>query len=311
MSLGPVCCPRTQILREGFHGLQALAGGILSRMSSRAYDALLLDLDGTLVTSQETIHPHTRRALDEVRARGLRVMIVTGRSVISARPVLEDLKLTDPAAVFNGAAVWSPSEGRLIEERVLSSRTLARLHDYRRESGDMAVLMSANRKVVRSPRSDDEVAALQGLQAVEYRDEAALCAEEYVLRVTFMSKRETDSATYAKQIEEHVGQPAYLTHFPLALLPRHRASKYLAVDVHAPCRGKAEALRYLHDVEGIPPERVVAVGDAFNDEPMLTAAGLGVAMGNAVPSLQALADRSIGHHDSGAIGDLIEELFLS
>ncbi len=82
------------------------------------------------------------------------------------------------------------------------------------------------------------------------------------------------------------------------------------VDLHPPCRGKAEALRVLDEQEGIPPEAVVAVGDATNDLPMMEAAGLGVAMGSGMPEVIAVADRVIGGHDTDAIAELIEELFL-
>jgi hypothetical protein len=42
---------------------------------------------------------------------------------------------------------------------------------------------------------------------------------------------------------------------------------------------------------GIPSEAICAVGDDVNDIPMIRAAGLGIAMGNAVPEVKAAADR--------------------
>ena len=41
----------------------------------------------------------------------------------------------------------------------------------------------------------------------------------------------------------------------------------------------------------IGDEAICAVGDDVNDIPMIRAAGLGVAMGNAVPEVKAAADR--------------------
>ena len=72
---------------------------------------------------------------------------------------------------------------------------------------------------------------------------------------------------------------------------------------------ESDGLRILAERYGIQAERVVAVGDATNDIPMLEAAGLGVAMGNAMEQTRAMADRVIGHNNSDAIAELMEELF--
>ena len=75
------------------------------------------------------------------------------------------------------------------------------------------------------------------------------------------------------------------------------------------CAGKAEALKLLSERFGIPAARVVAVGDAGNDLLILRAAGLGVAMGNAPPEVQAAAKRVIGTNNSAALAELIETVF--
>ncbi|HMI90235.1 MAG TPA: HAD family hydrolase, partial [Polyangiales bacterium] len=80
--------------------------------------------------------------------------------------------------------------------------------------------------------------------------------------------------------------------------------------VHPVCEGKAECFRVLQARFGIPGTRVVAVGDAGNDLPMLSGAGLGVAMGNATDAAKRAARRVIGDNCSDALALLIEELFL-
>jgi hydroxymethylpyrimidine pyrophosphatase-like HAD family hydrolase len=69
-------------------------------------------------------------------------------------------------------------------------------------------------------------------------------------------------------------------------------------------------LRLLAEESGIAPGRVVAVGDASNDVPMLLGAGLGVAVEGSMPEALAAADRVVGPPQSDALGALIEELFL-
>ena len=278
-------------------------------MASRNYDAILLDLDGTLVDESDRIHPRTLAALRAAAEQGVRVMIATGRSELATIPVVEQLGILNPAVVFNGAAMWCPSKRRLIEERVLSERTLARLVRFGLERGLMTVAMCEGIKYATSPRNDAEWSALRDMTAVEYVDPERM-ERLRAMRVTFFSDTHARSDDVAAELESAVSQPMYITHFPLNCLPHHRDSKLLVCDVHPPCRGKAEALRWLLDEHAIRPERVVAVGDAGNDVPMMTEAGLGCAMGNAYPEALAVADRVLGTCDSGTIGELVEELFL-
>lgn len=279
-------------------------------MSERPYDAIVLDLDGTLLDERGEVLPENRLALSAAAARGVRVMVATGRSSLSAHPVLESLGLDEPAVVFNGAAVWCPRERRMLEERVLSNRTLARTLAFARGRDLLTVVMCAGRKLALAPRDDEEAAALALMTALELvgRDELAA---EYAIRVTLFSRGHDRSGDLARELEEAVDLPLYLTDFPLSALPSHRSSRLSVVDVQPPCRGKGEALRWLSERHGVDPRRVVAVGDASNDVPMFEAAGLAVAMAESMPEALAAADRVIGSHRTPAIAQLVEELFLA
>lgn len=277
---------------------------------TRAYDALLLDLDGTLLTPDETVHARTREAILEAERQGVEVMIVTGRSKISAMPIVTELDLGAPAVLFNGCAVWCHDEKRMIEERTLSNRTLERLHDWAAEREAQVIVMTADEKLALEPRSDAERRNFDGFIGVQFVEREELL-RDYTIRLSFLLEcGDRGSSAAARELEEAAGGPIYVSHFPLSILPRHRTNPYSAIDVHAPCQGKAEAIRFLADTRGIAPERVIAVGDADNDVPMLRAAGLGVAMGNALPEVQAEADRVIGHHGSESIAELVDELLL-
>ena len=54
---------------------------------------------------------------------------------------------------------------------------------------------------------------------------------------------------------------------------------------------KASAIKILADKYNIANEEILAIGDSDNDLPMIKAAGCGVAMGNAVPSVLAACSR--------------------
>lgn len=274
----------------------------------RAYDALLLDLDGTLLDGDERIPPRTHAALRAARETGVVVMTSTGRSLISAQPVMDELGFDTPTVLFNGCAVWCPKERRLIEERTLSNRTNRRVLEWAAARDAQVIVMTATEKVTHEPRNDAERRNFGGFYGMQFVPRAELY-RECTIRLSVLVD-DPDSERVARELELAAQEMVYVSHFPLSMLPRHRTNPYCAVDAHPPCRGKAEALRVLEERYGIPAERVVAVGDGDNDVPMIRAAGLGVAMGNSQGVALRAADRVIGTNDSDAIPALIDELFL-
>jgi len=275
---------------------------------SAAWQALVLDLDGTLITDQGGIRPRALSALQALHARGTRVMIATGRSELGVADVLEQLAMDTPAVVFNGAGLYCPVEKRLLEERLLSDRVVRRAFEFAERSQLLPVIQVAGAKYAPHPRAPEEARALRGLEGLHHVAFADL-PREYVIRITFFSLRHADSGALASEVASAIDQPLHVTHFPLDALAPHRGSPLLVADVQPPCRGKGEALRVLTERYGIAPERVVAVGDADNDISMLTRAGLGVAMDNALPHVKAVAGRVIGDNNSDAIAELVGELF--
>lgn len=277
---------------------------------SRLYDAIVLDLDGTLLDESGSVPARNREALLAAAAQGVVVMVATGRSSLSAQPILDHLGLDTPAVVFNGAALYAPRERKMLEERVLSNRTLARSLELGLSRDWMTVLMCADKKLALEPRDEIEASALSLMTGLRYVPRAQLAAE-FVVRVTYFSRHHAKSEHFGDEVEREIAHPIYLTHFPLSVLPSHRQNPLHVVDVHPPCRGKAEAMRILEEHYGIPASRVVAVGDATNDIPMFEAAGLSVAMASGMEEARAAAKRVIGGHDTTAIADLVEELFLA
>ena len=72
---------------------------------------------------------------------------------------------------------------------------------------------------------------------------------------------------------------------------------------------KASGLRLLCEQLGVSMGQVIAFGDQGNDREMIEAAGLGVAMGNAIDELKAVADVVTGTNDEGGIAQLLAQHF--
>jgi hydroxymethylpyrimidine pyrophosphatase-like HAD family hydrolase len=68
---------------------------------------------------------------------------------------------------------------------------------------------------------------------------------------------------------------------------------------------KWSGIRHLADEWGIADHEICAVGDDVNDIPMIQAAGLGVAMGNALPEVKAVAQRIAPGHDQDGLVEVV------
>ncbi len=270
--------------------------------------ALVVDLDGTLLSDEGTIHPQTRSALHRIHGEGVRVMIATGRSEQSAAPAVDDLGIHLPTIIYNGAALWCPKDRQLIRERLIEAKHLDVILDFAHAEDLMPVVMCADTKKAFTARPQVLDFPLHDMNNIEIVSESDLRLERPI-RLSVFSKRHENAAEFAEEIRKIHDSDSYMTWFPLNLLPELRDSPLKVVDIQPACEGKKEALNYLEEEEGIKPELVVAIGDAPNDVPMVAGAGLGIAMGNAMEELKQVADRIIGNNDTGAIGDLVDELW--
>ncbi|HZK46599.1 MAG TPA: HAD-IIB family hydrolase, partial [Atopostipes sp.] len=73
---------------------------------------------------------------------------------------------------------------------------------------------------------------------------------------------------------------------------------------------KGRTLKELIDHLGIPRERIMTIGDSGNDIDMVEFGGLGVAMGNAVPEVLAVADVVTSTNNEDGVAKAINRYFF-
>lgn len=78
----------------------------------------LADVDGTLVTEQKVLTERTVKAVQALRAKGIRFAVTSGRPPRGMNMLIAPLGLDTPIAGFNGGAFVKP-DGSVIEEKTL------------------------------------------------------------------------------------------------------------------------------------------------------------------------------------------------
>ena len=79
-----------------------------------------------------------------------------------------------------------------------------------------------------------------------------------------------------------------------------------AVDFTRSGVNKGSALRVLCDMTDIAPSHTIAVGDSFNDLPLMQTAGLGIAMGNAPSEVRNAARQVVPSVEEDGLAQAIE-----
>jgi HAD superfamily hydrolase (TIGR01484 family) len=73
-------------------------------MANLNLSVVVLDYDGT-IADNGVLNPEVRASIAEVRARGLTVMLATGRILSDLQRVLGDLRVVDAVVAENGAVL--------------------------------------------------------------------------------------------------------------------------------------------------------------------------------------------------------------
>lgn len=270
------------------------------------YRLLALDIDGTVVNSSDQVTPATRAAVRRACDAGIRVVLATGRRYSRALPVLEHLGLDLPLVTASGALIKHPLDHGTLYRAQLPRPTLCRLLQVIRDGGYETILYAdtfADGFDFYCRTSEDhhaQLAEFLELNAGRERVWPNLVDDppQDVFGGFAMGERDEMIALEAELQRQLPGQ--LYTH----VLRSPRYSGFMCEIAPADATKWSGIVR-LADEWGIPPAEICAVGDDVNDIPMIAAAGLGVAMGNALPEVKASANRVAPAHDQDGLVDVV------
>lgn len=286
------------------------------------YDLLALDLDGTLLNSKGKVSARNAAAVRAARGAGMRVVVCTGRGLIECRFALEAIGQVDPVVVAGGSIIADPASGKTLHRfpmepglvRDAAGAILAHGHaalvlkDAGAAGFDYLVVQGEGGATL-DPVTEWWFAELK----VRVRFAKAIDEDEHpehTVRVgACAGKREFERLS--AHLSEVARDRAVLQHFPAVVGPQHARGDGESIhilEVFDASVTKWAAVARLAQEWGVPARRVAAIGDEINDEPMMTGAGLGIAMGNAVARTRAAANRLTLTNDEDGVAWAIERI---
>jgi hypothetical protein len=266
---------------------------------------LALDIDGTLLDPAGELRPAVRDAVGRAQEAGLRVVLCTGRRFRTARPVARALGVEGPLVLHNGALVKDAASGATRDAVFLPEALVPEILDAVHPHGPPLVYLDAwpGSDFVtepRTPRSRHQAEYLaQHSEHARFVDDLAGEERAGILMMSVMTDAETLVALRAEALRR-IG-PRVRTHSLENKGYGGRILEFLALET-----GKWTGLARVAAGLGIAPEEIAAVGDDLNDLELVREAGLGIAMGNAVEELRAVADLVVASNARDGAVEAIE-----
>ncbi len=257
------------------------------------------DLDGTLLTDGQVIHPRTRRAIERIRESGISFGIASGRrpGPTSTRFGAWGLDgIVDFFVGENGGNMVDFRSGLTIQGPMLPTETVHSLIEHFADLPVVFAIAEDDRSVL---SQDNDLA----------REFARLDQQQFVVR---------DLLSY---VEHPLGKLSVAFDPPDADAVLARAAEFndpqvrmvqthdMLVEFNFTGLSKAVGLARLAQAEGVELSDVIAFGDNDNDAEMLAEAGWGIALGNASDVARESADEVIGTNNSDAIAVWLEGFF--
>lgn len=250
----------------------------------KKYKLLILDLDGTTVEPRGEALP-SPKVIEKVRQaqKVIHVAVATGRPYPFAKPVLDALQLHGLGVVNGGSEIVDMESGKVEYAKKIDKNTL---QDIVRLCLPFGYHMHLS--------SDQYGRALASPEDIKAD------AEKFFIG-------EVKTSDSPRILEELKGLEGIAAH------PTKSWGEGDVVDIHIT---HAQATKHfgverLIRMLGLTKEETIAIGDDYNDVPLMVAAGFRVAMGDAPEEVKAIADMVTETLQNDGVASAIDKLILA
>jgi Cof subfamily protein (haloacid dehalogenase superfamily) len=276
-------------------------------MPDRTIRLLALDVDGTVVNSRHELAPPTRDALRRAVEAGVRVVLATGRRYRDALGVARAIGLESPLITASGALVKDTADhSTLFRARFAEGVIESVVAQIDRRGHEPILYTDSYAEGFDFHCRGREVGGAGLRKYLAINAPLARVAPELHVRPPAGVFAGFTMGSREEMLEtERALEEAWPGALSLHVIRSPRYRDWMCEIAPAGVT-KWSAIASLAADWGIGAAEICAVGDDVNDVPMLRAAGLGVAMGNASPEALAAADRVAPTHDENGVARVVE-----
>jgi hydroxymethylpyrimidine pyrophosphatase-like HAD family hydrolase len=274
------------------------------------YKLLAVDIDGTLLRHDGSIHPDDSAAIARLKASGVPVTVVTGRLYSGSVEVARSVDLSGPIACVDGCHIVDLRDDTALVYRSLAGEHAAAIRDTLARHNRAASFLFAHDGIVHDAMGEPFIGYVRtwspNVDVVDRVTEHPFWEHELGLMAVVALGMEDHITAAGDELRERLAHVAAVLSFPVTRVPG-----LYAMLVRAAGTNKGTAIEWLAEHHGCTARDVVAVGDWLNDLPMFKAAGRSFAMNQAPPSVKDAATDALDADgiDGGGVAEAIRRAF--
>ena len=259
-----------------------------------SYKLIFCDLDGTLLMPDlVSLSEENKRALAELARRGVYVVPCSGRTYNLIPKVLTECPHIKYVASSNGTCIYDRESGEIVVDNRPTAEERELMLDLLGDYDVFSCFHTDGDALCERSLCTPEGYARYGVDEYFGR-----FFENHATKVDRLAERTRDESGYemacvfsadAERLAEMQKRMDDTGIF------RTAKSHINNVEIFPLRSGKGNAVRALAEKLGIDISETIAVGDSNNDVTMVSAAGLGLAVENAIPELKSVADEVVCH----------------
>lgn len=261
------------------------------------YQAVIIDLDGTLLRDDEQICSNNKEAISLAVNSGYCVSLASGRPHQLMMPYVEKLGLSLPIICCNGAYLFDPVTQNIMNPQILGRDFLNDLVSLLNE-GHFAFTLYSSRGVFAQKASQHTEDLVKKAQVIN-----ADISIQVVPAISELLEQAGDVYKVLVSSSDKVAlnqlRDALQTHCQADL------SAPTKLDITSTLATKGHALTQWLKQQNISAQNTIAFGDGDNDASMFRLVGEPVAMDNASPSLKGLANLIVTNNNGCGIGQYL------
>lgn len=273
------------------------------------YKMLVTDIDGTLLNDRTQLTAKNIEAIYAARDKGAIIVLCSGRSLHSIRQFEDALGLNkkgDYGIGFNGAVIYETDTRKIMHRTLLDGTSARAIIAQLKEMHANIVVYSGDKLYAEKevPHITNYINRIK-LPLTLTDDLTSIPGDPYKVIV------KDDNHNLKRIAEKMTGVLQAGTDEKLADSVGMFFTSSDLLEFTNPTIDKGKAALYLADFLGVKRELLVAVGDNFNDLPMIKAAGLGITVASAEKDIRDAAGavtKSTNNED--AIAEVIYKYFV-